>query len=256
VRRRDVLDRGEGLWLLATDWTRTLLYLAQGRYEEATATAERAIEAPNELGIAVSVAPDLIEAAVRCGRVDRATELLPRLTEIARACDTDWSVGLEARTRALLSDGAEAERCYQEAIERLGRTRIRMALTRAHLLYGEWLRREGRRAEAREHLHTAHDRFSDMGAEAWAGRARRELTAGGETARRRTPDARGALTPQEAQIARLAADGATNPEIGSHLFISPRTVEWHLRNVYGKLGITSRRQLRRALATTAPRDAR
>jgi DNA-binding CsgD family transcriptional regulator len=173
---------------------------------------------------------------------------MPRLTVVAHACDTDWSLGLEARTRALLHEGPEAEALYVEAIERLGLTRIRMALARAQLLYGEWLRREGRRVDAREQLRAAHEAFGGMGAEAWAERARRELVASGETARRRTPDTRDLLTPQEAQIARLVSAGATNPEVGAQLFLSPRTVEWHLRNVFAKLGIASRKQLREALA--------
>jgi DNA-binding CsgD family transcriptional regulator len=245
---KDVIDRGEGLWLQATEWTRALLYLALGRYEQALTSAERAVEGAGELGIAISAVPELVEAAVRSGHPERAAELMPRLTTVARACDTDWSVGLEARTRALLNEGSEAETLYLEAIERLGRTRIRMALGRAQLLYGEWLRREGRRVDSREQLRAAHVAFGEMGAEAWAERARRELVASGETARRRTSDTRDLLTPQEAQIAHLVSLGATNPEVGAQLFLSPRTVEWHLHNVFAKLGIASRKQLREALA--------
>ncbi|MCW2994688.1 MAG: putative LuxR family transcriptional regulator, partial [Conexibacter sp.] len=163
------------------------------------------------------------------------------------ACGTDWALGLEARSRALLSDGEVAERLHVEGLARLGRTRIRIAVGRAHLLYGEWLRREGRRVDAREQLRLAHELFLDIGAAAFAERARRELQATGETVRRRSAETVDELTAQEGQIARLAADGHTNPEIGAQLFISPRTVEWHLRKVFSKLGISSRRELRGAL---------
>ncbi|HEX3206101.1 MAG TPA: LuxR C-terminal-related transcriptional regulator, partial [Propionibacteriaceae bacterium] len=161
---------------------------------------------------------------------------------------TDWALGVEARSRALLSEGEAAERLYLEAIERLGRTRIRVALARAHLLYGEWLRRQRRRMDAREQLRIAHQLYSSMGMEGFAERARRELSATGETVRKRTVETPEELTMQEAQIARLAADGHTNPEIGARLFISPRTVEWHLRKVYTKLGVRSRQQLHKTLA--------
>jgi len=166
---------------------------------------------------------------------------------MARASRTDWARGIEARTCALMSKGDAADRLYREAIERLGRTRIRFALARAHLVYGEWLRRENRRIDAREHLRAAHELLTEMGAHGFAARAQRELQATGETARKRVDETRGDLTAQESEIARLAADGYTNPEIGAMLFISARTVEWHLRKVYPKLGVTSRRELRRAL---------
>jgi ATP/maltotriose-dependent transcriptional regulator MalT len=191
--------------------------------------------------------PELIEAATRRTRTEIAAEALERLTERTRATGTPLALGIEARSRALLSEGDVAEGLYREAIERLGSTRIRLELARAHLVYGEWLRREGRRVDAREQLRAAHDMLAAMGIAAFAERARRELVATGETARKRTVETREALTAQEAQVARLAAEGRTNPEIGGVLFISARTVEWHLRKVYPKLGITSRRDLRQAL---------
>jgi ATP/maltotriose-dependent transcriptional regulator MalT len=162
-------------------------------------------------------------------------------------CGNDFAVGIEARCRALLCDGAVADELYREAIDRLSRTRLRPDLARGHLVYGEWLRREGRRVDAREQLRTAHDMLDAIGMEAFAERARRELIAAGEKVRRRSVETRDQLTPQEEQIARLARDGMSNPEIGTQLFISARTVEWHLRKVFTKLGISSRRQLRSAL---------
>jgi DNA-binding CsgD family transcriptional regulator len=157
--------------------------------------------------------------------------------------DSDWAKGLEARSRALVSEGQEAERCYAEAVERLGRTRLRSELARAHLLYGEWLRRENRRLDARHQLHAAYYLFTAIGAEAFAERARRELLATGEKVRQREVDTYSQLTPQEEHIVRLARDGRSNPEIAAELFLSTRTVEWHLRKVFAKLGITSRRDL-------------
>jgi DNA-binding CsgD family transcriptional regulator len=249
ARRQEVAQRGEGLWLASTDWTSAVLFNGLGRYDEALAAAERAAEYPDELGLATWVPPELIEAAVRSGRVDRAWAALPRFSEVARACDTDWALGVEARCRALLAEGASAEALYREAIERLGRTRVTVTLARARLLYGEWLRRENRRVDAREQLRSAHKLFSHAGAEAFAERARRELRATGETARTRTHETRGVLTSQEAQIARLAQQGLSNPEIGAQLFISPRTVQYHLRKVFQKLEITSRNQLGRVPST-------
>ena len=193
------------------------------------------------------VLADLIEAAVHSGKPERASGPLARLTEIAEANGTDWSLGFLARSRALVAEREAAEPLYREGIERLGRTRIRVALARTMLVYGEWLRRENRRVDAREQLRAAHEMLTDVGMEAFAERARRELLATGETVRKRTVETLDDLTPQEAQIGRLAADGFTNPEIGAQLFLSPRTVEWHLRKVFGKLGIRSRRQLRTAL---------
>jgi DNA-binding CsgD family transcriptional regulator len=250
--RRDVVSRGEGLWVADTEWMSAILYLALGRYEDALAAGDRGAGHPSELGYSTWAAPELIEAAARSGDAERATEPMEQLTEIARACGTDWALGLEARSRALLSEGAAAERLYREAIERLGRTRIRVALARAHLLYGEWLRRERRRLDAREQLRTAHETFADVGADAWAERARRELLSTGETARKRVAETLDDLTQQEVQIARMAGDGHTNAQIGAQLFLSPRTVEWHLRKVFGKLAITSRKQLRGAMSDTGP----
>jgi DNA-binding CsgD family transcriptional regulator len=201
------------------------------------------------------VLPELIEAAVRAGRPEVAREALERLSAMTAIEDSDWAKGLEARSRALLSEGHDAERYYAEAVERLGRTRLRPELARAHLLYGEWLRRELRRGDARHELRAAYDLFTAIGAEAFAERARRELLATGETVRKRQVDAHTELTPQERHIARLARDGRTNSEIAAELFISARTVEWHLRKVFTKLGITSRMGLHDALpmrSTSAP----
>ena len=195
--------------------------------------------------------PELIEAAAHTGSIRAARDALDLLAERARAGGTDWGLGLEARCRALLSEGQEAERLYLEAIARLGRTRLRPDLARAHLLYGEWLRRQRRRGEAREELRTAHSMLEEMGLEAFARRARRELQATGETARKRTVATRIELTAQEAQIARLARDGLSNPEIGARLFLSPRTVQYHLGKVFTKLDITSRSQLQRVLSATS-----
>jgi ATP/maltotriose-dependent transcriptional regulator MalT len=187
---------------------------------------------------------ELVEAAARCGSRDRATEAVRRLSESTSASGGDWALGVEARSRALLSEGETADRLYREAIERLGRTRMRVDLARAHLLYGEWLRRENHRVAARDQLRVAHQMLTAMGVDGFAERARQELMATGETVRKRTVDTFAELTAQEAQIARLARDGRTNQEISGQLFISPRTVEWHLRNVFTKLGITSRKELR------------
>jgi DNA-binding CsgD family transcriptional regulator len=195
---------------------------------------------------------ELIEAGARSGATEAASAALDRLSERTQASGTDWALGIEAGSRALLSDGAVAEPRYREAIERLARSRGQVHLARARLLYGEWLRREQRRVDAREQLRAAHEMFTAMGAEGFAERARVELLATGETVRKRTVETRDDLTAQEAQIARLARDGRTNPEIGAQLFISPRTVEWHLRNVFTKLGIQSRRELHDALPDAAP----
>jgi DNA-binding CsgD family transcriptional regulator len=191
---------------------------------------------------------ELVEAAVRSGHNDVAADALRRLAETTTPSGTDWARGIEARSRALLSESDTAERCYLESIDRLGRTRLRVELARAHLLYGEWLRRQRRRIDARAQLRIAHDMLDAMGIEAFAERARRELQATGETARKRIIAAGDEqLTAQEAQIARMARDGLSNPEIGVRLFISPRTVQYHLRKVFTKLGIESRSRLDRVL---------
>ena len=242
-------DGATAIW---AHWAAAVLYNGLARYEEAAASARHATSSTCEVFVTAWALPELVEAAARAGDAGLAREAFERLAETTRPCGTNVALGVEARCRALLSDGAAAGDLYREAIERFSRTRLRPELARAHLLYGEWLRREGRRADAREQLRTAHDLFDAIGMEAFAERARRELLATGEKVRKRSPDTRDELTPQEEQIARLARDGLSNPEIGAQLFVSARTVEWHLRNVFTKLGITSRRQLRTAL----PEDGR
>jgi DNA-binding CsgD family transcriptional regulator/tetratricopeptide (TPR) repeat protein len=247
--------RGEGRAISLAEFSRAVLYNGLGRYDAALVAAERVCE-HDDLALFAWGLVELIEASVRAGLVDRAAAALLLLEERTRAAGTDWALGTEARCRALLSHGEAADRLHREAIERLGRTRIRVGLARAHLLYGEWLRREGRRVAAREQLRTAHGMLSEIGMEAFAERARRELLATGETVRRRSVETRVDLTPQEGQIARLAADGSTNPEIAVTMFISARTVEWHLHKVFGKLGVSSRRQLRGALVESGRTAAR
>jgi DNA-binding CsgD family transcriptional regulator len=238
---------GEGTGTIVTNWARALLYNGLCRYEDALAAAREGALFPQALSAPNWGSIELIEAAVRCGATELATEALERLCETTGASGTDWALGIEARSRALLSDADTAERLYCEAIARLDRTRIRVDLARARLLYGEWLRREGRRIDAREQLRSAHDMFATIGMEAFAERARRELIGTGGKVRKRSVETRGQLTPQEQQIARLARSVLSNPEIGAQLFISVRTVEWHLHNVFTKLGISSRQQLRMAL---------
>jgi DNA-binding CsgD family transcriptional regulator len=238
--------RGEGLGLSVSEWITAVLFNGLGRYQDAHAAAERACADDVPANSAWALA-ELIEAGVRSGATDGISAAVDRLSERTQASGTDWALGVLARSRALLSDGDDADALYREAIERLGRTRIRVELARSHLLYGEWLRREQRRVDAREQLRSAHEMFSTMGADGFAERARVELLATGETVRKRTVETRDELTAQEAQIAHLARDGRTNPEIGAQLYISPRTVEWHLRNVFTKLGIRSRRELHDAL---------
>jgi DNA-binding CsgD family transcriptional regulator len=244
--RLEATARGEGMGLGVSDWITALLFNGLGRYQDAHAAADRAC-ADDALGVSAWSLVELIEAGVRSGATDATAAALDRLSERTRASGTDWALGVLARSRALLSEDDATDALYREAIERLGRTRIRVELARAHLLYGEWLRREQRRVDAREQLRAAHEMFTTMGADGFAERARVELLATGETVRKRTVETRDELTAQEGQIARLARDGRTNPEIGAQLFISPRTVEWHLRNVFTKLGIRSRRELHGAL---------
>ena len=233
-------------------WAAAVQYNGLARYEEAAAAARQATSNTFEYWVSVWALPELVEAAMRVGDVELARDALERLAETTQPAGTYLALGVEARSRALLTSGDSADLLYREAIERLGRTEVRPELARARLLYGEWLRREGRRVDAREQLRTAYDLFTAIGMEAFAERAGRELLATGEKVRKRSPDTREELTPQEGQIARLARDGLSNPEIGAQLFVSARTVEWHLRNVFAKLNITSRRQLQTAL----PEDGR
>jgi DNA-binding CsgD family transcriptional regulator len=241
--RADVTRRGEGIGLSVLDWAEAVLYNGLGRYEQACVAALRLTEHPRDLNSLNWWMVELIEAAVRAGTPELAADTHRRLREMTQASGTDWALGLEARSRALLSTGKIAEDLYREALARLARTRVRSDLARAHLLYGEWLRRERRRLDAREELRTAFELFRDFGMEAFAERARLELEATGEHARRRTVDTLDQLTPQETQIARLAAEGHTNREIAVRLFISASTVEYHLRKAFRKLNVRSRTQL-------------
>ena len=239
----NAIARGDGSALGLICWLTALLHNGDGHYGEALTAAQRACEYEDVLAYGWSLV-ELIEAGVRGGRPDAAAAALDRLSERTRASGTEWALGVQARCRALVSDD---EAGYRESVERLARTRAAVELARSRLVYGEWLRRQNRRTEAREHLRAAHADFSRFGAAAFAERASRELLATGETARRITPETRDALTPQEVQVARLARDGHTNPEIGAQLFISPRTVEYHLHKVFRKLDVSTRKGLRDAL---------
>jgi DNA-binding CsgD family transcriptional regulator len=243
IEEAPVEDMGRATAL--TDYAKAVLYNGLGRYQDAVVAAQRACAHEN-LGLRAQ--SELVEAGARSDARSIASDALCRLDEHSRA-GSDWALGVRARSAGLLSEGNEAERLYHEAIELLGRSGPALHLARAHLLYGEWLRRENRRVDAREQLRAAHETLSGIGAEAFAERACRELLATGATARRRTDDTRDDLTPQEAQIARLARDGFSNPEIGAQLFISHRTVQYHLRKVFLKLQITSRNQLNRLPAS-------
>ncbi|MGP3963414.1 helix-turn-helix transcriptional regulator [Nonomuraea sp. 3N208] len=252
ITRDADLHQGEGKLLSSSQWASAVLNNGHARYEEAYAAAERGAENPQELGLAIRSLVELVEAASRTGRPARAAEAAQQLGAMAQASGTDWALGTSAMVRAQVNDGPAAETLYREAIERLGRTQVQITYARSRLLYGEWLRRENRRVEAREQLSLAYEILSRIGVEAFAERARRELQATGETIRKRPAEAPTAtLTAQEAQIARLARDGLTNPEIGAQLFISPHTVEWHLRKVFTKLGIASRKQIRTVLEGAA-----
>ena len=240
---RNLLQRGEGsgvgLW-----WRLTALREnGRGRYHEAFIAAQRACEHEDVIAYGGALV-ELVEAGVRSGRPAEAAAALDRLSERTQPAGTDWALGVAARCRAVLRDD---ELLHRESLERLARSRATLELARSRLVYGEWLRRANRRTDAREVLRAAYDSFSQMGAEAFTERARRELLATGESVRRLTPDTRDALTPQEVQVARLARDGHTNPEIGAQLYLSPRTVEYHLHKVFAKLGITSRKELAAAL---------
>jgi ATP/maltotriose-dependent transcriptional regulator MalT len=228
-------------------WAAAVLNNGLARYEEAKSAAVKATWNRFNPWFAKWALAELVEAAARLGDADLARDALERLAETTQPAGTDFALGIEARCRALIADGDSADVLYREATERLERRQLRPDQARAHLLFGEWLRREGRRVEAREQLRTAYEMFVTIGMDAFAERARRELKATGEKVRKRSPETRDELTPQEEQIARLARDGLSNPEIGAQLFISAKTVEWHLGKVFTKLGISSRRQLRTAL---------
>ena len=240
---RDATARGEGRTIGVGKYATAVLNNGLARYDDALDAARQTTEYPQDLAFFAWGLVELIEASARSGNAALAADGLRRLSELTRVSRTDWALGVEARSRALLSEGEVSERLYDEAIERLGRTRVRVELARAHLLYGEWLRRERRRLDAREQLRHAHELFTQFGMEAFAERARVELEATGEHARKRTVETRDDLTPQEAQVSRLAADGATNQEIAAQLFISPSTVDYHLRKAFRKLGVKSRHQL-------------
>jgi len=243
---------GQGLAAAWAHWAAAVLYNGLARYEEAASAARHATSDTLNPWMSMWALPELVEAAARTGATGLARDALVRLAETTRPCGTDLALGIEARCRALLSDDAAAGDLYREAIDRLGRTRLRPEIARAHLLYGEWLRRGGRRTDAREQLRTAHSMLVAIGMGAFAERARRELIATGGKVRKRSVETRDQLTPQEEQIARLARDGLSNPEIGAQLFLSTRTVEWHLGKVFTKLGIGSRHDLKAALARRGP----
>jgi DNA-binding CsgD family transcriptional regulator len=243
----DATARGEGRTIGVGRYATAVLYNGLARYDDALDAAREATEYPQDLAFFMWGLVELIEAAARSGKAELAAGGLRRLSELTRVSRTDWALGVEAQSRALVSADDVVADLFREAIERLGRTRVRVALARAHLLYGEWLRRERRRLDAREQLRHAHKLFTEFGMEAFAERARVELAATGEHARKRTVETRDDLTPQEAQISRLAADGATNQEIAAQLFVSPSTVDYHLRKAFRKLGVRSRHQLKQHL---------
>jgi DNA-binding CsgD family transcriptional regulator len=251
-------SRGEGISIACAEWTRAVLHNGLGNFEQAMAAAEAALyhqKYPDlrYFGVANWAAAEFIEAAALSGMREKATETTQWITEMTAASGTDWALGVETRSHALLAEGPAAEHLYQQSIAHLERSSVRTELARTRLLYGEWLRREGRRAVARTQLRTAHEMFEAMGLHGFAERARHELAAAGEITRRRTVTARvdSQLTPQEAQVARLAREGLSNPEIGARLFISARTAQYHLRKVFAKLGISSRNQLRNVLSDEA-----
>jgi DNA-binding CsgD family transcriptional regulator len=241
---------GQGIAATNAHWAAAVLYNGLARYDEAASAAREATSNTFEPWVSTFALAELVEAAIRGGDAQVAREALEQLAATTRPSGTDFALGIEARCRALLSDEAAADELYREAIERLGCTRLRPELARARLLYGEWLRRKNRRVDARAQLRAAYDQFTSIGMEAFAERARGELLATGEKVRKRSLEARDELTAQERQIARLARDRLSNPEIGAQLFLSPRTVEYHLRNVFTKLGIRSRRELASALPSS------
>jgi DNA-binding CsgD family transcriptional regulator len=251
VTVRDAIAGGQGTAIEFVDHARAVIHNGAGRYREALQPAQDAADATPELVVAGWGLIELVEAAAKCGEMDVARAALERIEERNSVIATDWGLGIQARSRALLSTGEEAESLYREAIDRLGRTRLRPELARAHLLFGEWLHGEQRRQEARAELRAAHDQFTAIRMDGFAQRAQGELLATGERMVRQTAGTRDELSAQERQIAELARDGLSNPEIGARLFLSPRTVEWHLRHVFTKLGIHSRRELAKALPRAA-----
>ena len=253
---RHAVSRGYGIGLDAAHWAKAVLCNGLGRYDEALAAAQPGAAHPPAMTVYGRILGELVEGAARCGRPEAAADAVRRLAEMARACGTDWILGVEARARALVADPGDADELYRQAIECLGRTRVRSELARAHLLYGEWLRRAGRRVDARIQLRAAYDEFTLIGMEAFAERARVELAATGEKVRKRTVETREDLTAQERQVAELARDGLSNPEIGARLFLSRRTVQYHLGKVFGKLGIRTRNELAGALAGSGSKLAR
>jgi DNA-binding CsgD family transcriptional regulator len=248
VSKKDAERRGQGEALSFVQWATAVLCNSLGRYDEALAAAQHASEDSHADLFANWTVAELIEAAARSAVPERADGALQWLSESARASGTDWALGIEARSRALVSEGEAAEGLYRTAVDRLGRTRLLVDLGRAHLVYGEWLRRENRRTDAREQLRTAHQMFVTMGAEGFAERTGRELRATGERVRKRTTGAPARLTARETQIAQLASHGMSNPEIAAQLFMSRRTVEYHLHKIFTKLAISSRNQLPGVLA--------
>ena len=242
---------GLGLILTVAHYHHAVLCNGLAQYEEAVSASQAAASQQEQFGAPHWALAELVEAAPRIGAHELASEALEKLSETTRASGTDWALGVEARSRALLARGNDAEDLFDEAVERLSRTRVRVQLARTHLLYGEWLRRADRRADARAQLSTAHEMLTRIGAEAYAERARAELQATGAKVRKVTVATPTALTAQEKQIARLAGDGLTNGEIGTRLFLSPHTVEWHLRKVFTKLGISSRREISEVFPATA-----
>jgi DNA-binding CsgD family transcriptional regulator len=251
---REGTARGQGYVVDFANCAGAVLYNGLGRYGAARDAAWQAWQR-QPVALGAFAVPELAEAAARTGEVPLARGALGWLSERAQVAPTQWTLGIGARVRALLSDGANADRRYQESIEHLAQTSVRAQLARSHLLYGEWLRQENRRLDARAQLRIAYDMLSTMGAEAFAERALRELQAAGDTVRNRTVQTVSELTAQEEHIARRVVDGGTNSEIGAQMFLSVRTVEWHLRKIYTKLGVGSRRELRWALASLEPTDA-
>jgi ATP/maltotriose-dependent transcriptional regulator MalT len=240
-------ERSEGIGFTLVHYTNAVLQNGLGRFTEARNAAMLATANGSETAFASWALAELVEAAVRSGDRVQAEQAVERLARTTAPSTTEWGLGIEARSRALISDGPAADELYREAIDRLGRSRGAVALARAHLLYGEWLRRADRDLEARAHLGKAHDMFRQIGAEAFAERTRQELAACGVSVPQPAAERTVELTPQERQIARRAGEGSSNAEIGAELFLSARTVEWHLRKVFMKLGISSRRELRTVL---------